>query len=217
VFVGSIFEPDSEVQMFGCNDGRPERAVDNNINNFWCDRTGINNVTDPSFQVPGIILAPGAHTHRKTSIVKKLRLYPTQGCKGCDPTSYILEGRIDASSSWVEIHQGDFAWKGVGWNDPLNTRNVKSTNATENVISGTYESGDTNHQYMEVQFPTNSAEYLEYKVSFPTTREAMTNSLKFSLIELPGMLLPPDPSASPTLAPSTSPTVSPSHSPSVRK
>lgn len=115
------------------------------------------------------------------------------------------------------MYQGDFEWNGVAWNDPLNTRNVKSTNETENVISGTYESGDTNHNFMEVQFPSNAAEYLEYRVSFPTTRDATATQLKFSLIELPGMLLPPEPSATPTLAPSTSPTISPSHSPSVRK
>ena len=115
------------------------------------------------------------------------------------------------------MYQGDFEWNGVSWNDHLNTRNVKSTNETENVISGTYESGDTNHNFMEVQFPSNAAEYLEYRVSFPTTRDATATQLKFSLIELPGMLLPPEPSATPTLAPSTSPTISPSHSPSVRK
>ena len=35
VLVGSIFNPDSQVDFFGCNSAKPERAVDNDINNFW--------------------------------------------------------------------------------------------------------------------------------------------------------------------------------------
>ena len=35
VLVGSIFDPDSQVDAFGCNSAKPERAVDNDINNFW--------------------------------------------------------------------------------------------------------------------------------------------------------------------------------------
>ena len=163
--------------------------------------------------MPGIIVSPGT-THGKTSIVKGLRLYPTQSCTACDPVDYILEGRM-YDLDWVEMYRGDFAWKGVGWNDVLNTRNIKTTNYTENMISSTYESGDPNRNYMEVLYPSNAAEYYEYRISFPETRTKLSTTMKFSLIELPGMLLPPEPSVSPTYAPSMSPTVSPSKAPTV--
>ena len=125
---------------------------------------------------------------------------------------------MDASSAWVEMYRGDLPWSpslGVGWNDLLNTRNVKTTNYTENMISSTYGSGDPDRNYMEVLYPSNAAEYYEYRISFPETRTKLSTTMKFSLIELPGMLLPPEPSVSPTYAPSMSPTVSPSKAPTV--
>jgi len=93
----------------------------------------LNIRSDPSYQVPGITVKP-----ERLSIAKGIRLYPNAGCKGCDPTTFELECRADAASDFSLLFSGTFAWKGVGWNDSLNTRNPKGR-----TINSSFESGDT--------------------------------------------------------------------------
>ena len=171
---------------------------------FFCERFGINNITDTStYQVPGIIVTP-----EKMSIAKGLRVYANKGCKGCDPTSYIMECRADALSPFITIGSGNFAWAGNDWNNVLNTRNIAGM-----TINSSYATGDTTHNFMEVKFPSNGAVCYQYKISFPDIRVPTSGSMKFAELELPGALLPPEPSISPTNTPSVSPTNKPSTSP----
>ena len=170
---------------------------------FFCERDGINNITDTStYQVPGIIVTP-----EKMSIAKGLRVYANKGCKGCDPTSYIMECRADALSPFITIGSGNFAWAGNDWNNVLNTRNIAGR-----TINSSYATGDTTHNFMEVKFPSNGAVCYQYKISFPDIR-VPTSGMKFAELELPGALLTPEPSISPTNTPSVSPTNKPSTSP----
>ena len=80
-------------------------------------------------------------------------------------------------------------------------------------INSSYESGDTTHNFMEVKYPSNGAICYQYKLSFPDIRVSTYSSMKFAELELPGALLPPQPSTSPTPVPSVSPTNKPSTSP----
>ena len=151
---------------------------------------------------PHIIVTPD---HGKSSIVKALRLYTAENCMNCDPTEFILEGRNGDTSPWIHIREGEFPGIAGGLD----------RNPVDLQINSTYASGDTDLSFVEVHFHTNIDAYFEYRVSFPTTRGPTSNNLRFAELEVPGMLLPPEPSASPTPAPSTSPTKEPSGSPTL--
>jgi len=183
--------------MFGCvSVDKPWRAQDGTTDRYYCDRTDMHNDTT------GIIVAP---EHGKLSIAKSLRLYASDRCQNCDPVNYILEGRTDATAPWDEIASGEL---------PLIADGL-GRNSGGLQINSTYAGGDSNLSYTEVHFHSNIAAYFEYKLTFPGTRNPTSNSLRFAEVELPGMLLPPEPSVNPTSAPSTSPTKSPSESPSL--
>jgi len=124
------------------------------------------------------------------SIVKKLRVYAHNNCPGCDAVSYVVEGRPDASAGWNIIGQGDLPWL------PAHA----GSNARGLTVSSTYESGDTNLVYTEVFFPSNGVPYLEYRLTFPQTRDP-ASYLQFSELDLPGFLIAADPTGSPTLSP----------------
>lgn len=203
VLIKNIIGPGSTVTSFGCVwPGKLERIFDGLTTKFFCDRTGKRNETT------GIIINPG---HGQLSIVKALRVYAPNNNKNGDIVSYNLEGRINATEPWVELHQGDLPWIDYNeWNDPVLDRNDQFLS-----INSTYEEADQNLSSTEVNFHGHGEAYLEYKLSYEARQPTLTNGLQYAEIELPGMVLPPEPSASPTLAPSMSPTVSPTHGPTV--
>lgn len=135
--------------------------------------------------------------------MKGLRLYTADNCKNCDPTGFVLEGRADDASPWVPLGDGDFEGVSGGLD----------RNPTGLDISSTYESGDTSLTFVEIDFPTNSEVFYEYRVTFPGTRSPTSHSLRFAELEVPGMLIPPEPSTSPTPVPTISPTDNPTASP----
>ena len=82
--------------------------------------------------------------HKRKSTAEGLRVYASNDCPGCDPVSYILEGRVDEESDWVLVHQGDLPWK----SDITFPRNrVPGLD-----ISSTYMSADKSFLYTEVSF-----------------------------------------------------------------
>jgi len=171
MLVNTIFDVGSPVTNFGCNnDDKNARAIDGSTGKFLCDRTGL---TD---QPTGIIVSP---SHSQQSIAKALRFYTSNTCAKCDPVSYILEGRVDSTSAWEVIDQGDLDWidAQLGRNDQWLP------------IVSTYESADDSHHSTEVRLYSNSAAYLEYKFTL-VPRNAGHNTLQFAEVELPGMLLP---------------------------
>ena len=139
----------------------------------------MNNVTDKAtFQVPGIVVTP---QHGQLTIPKGLRLYPAN-CHtlGCDPLTYILEGRLNNTAPWIHIASGEIP----GVADGLD-RNPGAL-----PINSTYESGDSSLSYTSIDYPSSIEAYLEYRLSFPETRAAMSNSLQLAEIEIRGMVLP---------------------------
>ncbi len=83
-------------------------------------------------------------------------------CANCNVVSYILEGRVDASSPWLEIGSGDFDWKHAG----------TGRNARGSSIISSYENVDPKFQdtSTKIQFVSNSDAYLEYKFTVTETR-----------------------------------------------
>ena len=196
--VNTVLTPGSTVRDFGCNSGsRPWRIVDSMSTHYDCDRTGMNNVADPSYQLPGMTILPD---HGLLSIPKGLRIYTGASCGKCDPVTYILEGRTDPmrrrlqnTTEWVEIGSGQLPW----YSDAI------GRNPGGLAIDSSYEDGDSALQFTSISYPTQSASYIEYRLSFPETRNPLSNTLRFGDVEIPGMLLPPEPSANPSLAPTT--------------
>lgn len=187
----SVLDTASTVTQFGCNN-TPNNAIDRTTEKYSCDRTG--RLAEPT----GIEVVP---SHGKVSIVKGLRLYSHNNCASCDAVDYILEGRTDTSSPWTVIGEGDLPWK----DQPMD-RNSRGLS-----ISSTYESGDPDREFTQVFFPSNLEAFLEYKLTFPTTRLAGSTSFQFAEVELPGMQFDevPDLSLSPTVSPVPNPTSSP--------
>ena len=68
----------------------------NSADKFVCDRTNYIN------QPTGLIIKP---SHERLSIAEGLRVYSSNECFQCDPTSYKLEGRLNGTS-WVDINAG---------------------------------------------------------------------------------------------------------------
>jgi len=83
------------------------------------------------------------------------------------------------------------------------------------ITTSSYTSGAVGFNFTEIHFHSHGEAYLEYRLTFPETRNPLSNFLQFAEIEIPGMLLPADPSASPTKSPSISPTMSPTTGPTV--
>ena len=110
--------------------------------------------------------------------------------------SYIVSGRVDDSSDWVVISQGDLPW---------HEGDIPGRNARGNPIDeSTYESGDVRRVYTEVLFEDNAVAYLHYKLQFPESRNG-GDGLQFSEVELPGFILDPGTTPSPTPPPTSSP------------
>ncbi len=123
----------------------------------------------------GFVVTP---SHGKVSIVKSLRIYTHNNCPSCDPVDYIVEGRVDSSSQWIVIAQGDFAWKDASLG--RNSRGIS--------IQSNYDLGDETLNFEEVPFSNNRQAFLEYKVTFPTTRAVDSSYLYLAELELPGIL-----------------------------
>ena len=187
------------VTAVGCSNSPDLHDVfDGTTNKFDCLKT------DPLGEPAGIIVTPD---HRRPSIVKGLRVYAHNNCKGCDCVSYTLEGRLH-DDAWAIVDEGDLPWKGGSWSNPDKDRNDGGI-----PVNSTYHEGDPSLTWTGVEFPSNSAVYDEYKMTCET-RDPLSSNLRIGEVELTGMLLPAYPSASPTLSPSTTPTKSPSISPS---
>jgi len=166
--VASVVGKSSTITIFGCNDaGTDFKAIDENTNPISCSITG-----GPL----GFVLSP---FHKQLSNVHGIRVYSSKHYPANDPVTYVLEGRVDASSPWQLIGQGDFPW--IAQSNP-------SRNPSRNVIHSTYESGDPSRSFTEVAIPDHNGAYLEYKVTV-TTRDPSSSVLKFAEIEMPGDVL----------------------------
>ena len=93
--------------------------------------------------------------------------------------TYIVSGRVDETSEWVMISEGDLPWRYVTSNPARNARGLG--------IASTYESGDSRREYTEVTFEENTAAFMHYKVQFPDSRNG-GDAVQFSEVELPGYL-----------------------------
>lgn len=169
--VANIFDMESYVSVLSCNSyaNMLPRAIDGSTDKFVCDRTGIED-TDPA----SLIFVP---SHNKVSVANALRVYSHNDCSGCDPVTYLLEGRSGPSASWSVISSGD-----LPWNNAAPSRNYQG----QEVVSS-FEAGDTNLIFTEVSL-TNDIEYLHYKLSFTATRDPSSSSLQFAEVELAGVL-----------------------------
>jgi len=204
--VANILSGGSDTESFGCINysANPWKMFDGTTNKFKCDRSE-NGVGDPSnvnFTVPGFIISPN---HGQLTIAKGIRFYPSIANKNDDPKTYLLEGRVNSTLPWTFIAEGEFP--GVAQGLPRNDQYLD--------IDSTYESGDTNRSFTFIEYHSHVESFLEYRLSFPEGRNHPNNrnQMQWAEIEIPGMMLPFEPSISPTLAPSVSPTVSPSTSP----
>ena len=154
--VSNIFSS-SQVTSFGCDSSESDyKSSDGTTNRLWCGRSLY--PEEPS----GIIVTP-----TKLSIAKGIRIYSSNSCKSCDPVSYILEGRIDEQSPWIEMHRGNLPWKNVKWDSPSIIRNPESL-----LINSTYKSGDTNLVYTSIDYRLNKDVYMSYKLTVTQTRKS---------------------------------------------
>ena len=147
-----------------------KRILDQTTEKWYCGgRAGT--------EYPGLIVSP---SHGKMSIAKKLRIYTHNNCPNCDAVAFILSGRVDSSSVWVEIDSGDLPWR---------YESAYSRNSRGLLIdASTYESGDSRRTFTEVNMTSNNVAYLEYKVQFTQVRggDGELGTVQTSEIELPG-------------------------------
>jgi len=147
-----------------------KRILDQTTEKWYCGgRAGT--------EYPGLIVSP---SHGKMSIAKKLRIYTHNNCPNCDAVAFILSGRVDSNSVWVEIDSGDLPWR---------YESAYSRNSRGLLIdASTYESGDTRRTFTEVDMTSNNVAYLEYKVQFTQVRggDGELGKVQTSEIELPG-------------------------------
>ena len=113
-------------------------------------------------------------TSGKSSIVKKIRVYNSDNCKFCDPTSYQIEGRNSESEDWKIISSGEI-------------RLSRKRNQQGIPITSTYENGDLTRKFGESEID-NNMEYSQYKVTFPTSKNRRESKLRFAEVELPGFI-----------------------------
>ncbi len=154
--MNTVLYPGS-VQSFGCSRTvRPGSAIYPSTEKYFCDHLDM--PTDSNgIWVDGFVVSP---SHGKLSIAKDLRLYTHNNCVNCDCVEYLLEGRVDANSTWEEIGSGDFPWKSAAI-----CRNDRGI-----AVNSTFESGDSNLCYDSVGYPSHSTAYLEYKFTCLRTR-----------------------------------------------
>jgi len=89
----------------------------------------------------GLVISP---SHGRKSTAEGLRVYASNDCPECDPVSYILEGRVEETSDWVLVHQGDLPWK---------TETSFPRNRVPGLgISSTYMAADKSFVFTEVSF-----------------------------------------------------------------
>lgn len=153
--------------MFGCDGSTDYKAIDESTDPLSCTKSGT---------PYGFILSP---FHKQLSNVHKIRVYSSKHYPARDPVTYVIEGRVDASSPWQLIDGGDFPWI---------TDSTPDRNPTGYKINSTYESGDSARSFTEAVLPEHDGAYLEYKITV-TTRKSSEAALKFAEIELPGDVL----------------------------
>ena len=175
--VRSVLPTGSTLTSFGCllGSGDPDFSIDTLVdtttNKHMCPREAGTS--------SGVVAVP---YHGKLSIAKALRVYSIDNCEGCDPTAFILEGRVDGSSSWVGISEGDLPWKS-------NELGTTPRNSVGMDISSTYGAGDPDLSFTEVSLGRNNAFYREYKVTFTEGRNPEQTRWSASQIELPGLVM----------------------------
>lgn len=165
--VASVVGKSSSVTPFGCVSSSAFQAIDENTNPMKCTKTG-----GPL----GFVLSP---YHKQLSNVHAIRVYSSKHYPSRDPVTYVLEGRVDTSSPWQLISQGDFPW--IDQSNP-------PRNPSRNFMYSTYESGDPNRSFTQADIPAHDGAYLEYKITV-TTRSSSESEVKFAEIELPGDIL----------------------------
>lgn len=164
-----------------------DEAIDGTTSSFECEKDPT--VTDGKY---GIIVTPSDET--RSSIAEKLRVYAPNDCEVCDPIGYKVEGRDGPNCfrSFDNLDIGEIygAYKLIDkgellWN--TSDRNAPDENI---VIDSSYSSGDTGKVYTEIEFPNPTAECIEYRITFDTTRDVSTalNVLKFGEVELVGRI-----------------------------
>lgn len=181
--VTNILDVGSTTTSFGCsNSNSGNNALDGATTKYVCDRDGL--LEEPT----GLIITP---SHHRPSTAEGLRVYANNNCTGCDPVSFLFEGRVDSTSAWVTIREGDLPWK---------TETSFPRNQVLGMdISSTYTSGDISLNYTEVSFydcqgadcendPATMNNYMEYKLTWTATRNPNQLSLQVAEIEVPGLL-----------------------------
>ncbi|EJK75551.1 hypothetical protein THAOC_02724, partial [Thalassiosira oceanica] len=177
--VASVIGPSTSLEAVGCNPNialAPTRANrnlrDGRISDFQCSRNG-------AFP-PKLIL-----TQSSPSRVTGIRVYASTGDPSNDPVNYSIEGRVDSSSSWVEISSGDFdsAWMS---DTVVPQRNTLTPNPD---IDSTRTEGDSSKSFGYANF-RNIEWYLDYRVTFKRNRfdndDEEYNEFLISELELPG-------------------------------
>jgi len=150
------------ISIQGIVDKSYDDAVDCTTNRISIDRNQFE-----SKDLAGIVATPSGR-----SIVKKIRVYQSNNCKSCDPTTYKIEGRNDESEVWKLVSSGAISIS-------------RSRNARSIPIVSTYEQGDMSRKFAEVEF-VNDVEYSQYHVTFPTIKDDIYFMLRFAEVELPG-------------------------------
>ena len=91
-------------------------------------------------------------------------------------TAYILEGRLDSTLSWITIGEGGL--------DPTPGRNARGL-----AVVSTFESPDPALASVTIDFSSNTAAFLEYRLTITDWKDPTRSSYQFSELELPGYLL----------------------------
>ena len=93
-----------------------------------------------------------------------------------DVAAYILQGRVDPISSWITIGEGGL--------DAMPGRNSRGLG-----IASTFESPDPALAWVTVDFSSNTAAFLEYRLTITDWVDPNKMMFQFAEIELPGYLL----------------------------
>ena len=101
-------------------------------------------------------------------------LIAQNNCANCDPVKFKIEGRADSSNAWALVAEGDFDWINLGGTTPRNDKGLP--------IVSSYSSRDMNLSGSEASF-SNTAAFLEYKVTFPQTRSETATLMQFGELE----------------------------------
>jgi len=133
---------------------------------------------------PGFQAVPA---HNKLSSVHGIRVYWADFNAGRDPTSFVLQGRLEYPSNdpWVDLEQGDIPWV-----------QFPPRNAQGQMIQSNYTSGDTNLHYSEVLFTNATIPKAHYRIVFPTNFQGFNLAngaggyLEIAEVELPGEIYP---------------------------